>query len=173
MGLAPLGELGPHDLPATACWAPWGSLEGGHSLLPTFCLSPLGAFGPHGGELFCAPEGTRTPERRASSHLLAQEPEHCLLLCHFFLLYVRACHRTKSKAVSGNQGGGQDCHPFLSLFFFPLESPTVWLPACHQFLTVLTFGLIRKVTYIDYITEFPQKCVQNQNLKHGILRRLE
>ena len=121
VGLAPLGELGPCDLPATACWAPRESLEGGHSLLPTACLSPLGAFGPHGSELFCAPEGTRTPERRASSHLLAQEPEHYLLLCHLFLLYVRAYRRTKSKAVSGNQGRWPRLPPisFFSLWKAP------------------------------------------------------
>lgn len=50
---------------------------------------------------------------------------------------------TKSKAVSGNQCHGQDCQPFL---------------------TVFTLGLVQKVTCLDYITKFPQRCVREPEL---------
>ena len=49
----------------------------------------------------------------------------------------------KIKLCQEIRGGGQDCHPFLTIF---------------------TFGSIQKVTSLGFLMEFPQKWSENQSL---------
>lgn len=51
--------------------------------------------------------------------------------------------KKKKKLCQESRSGGQDCPPFLTTF---------------------TFGLIQKMTHLNYLTEFPQEWSENQNL---------